>query len=97
MFFIIWYYCIDRQISSQRFVFYSRSIELICIILFISALLLDLLVVGILKGTVRRPRPVHNSNEDTMVTFKIDRVFSFPSGMCLTTHMYYVVSKELIY
>ncbi|XP_067940983.1 polyisoprenoid diphosphate/phosphate phosphohydrolase PLPP6-like [Watersipora subatra] len=47
---------------------------------FLLALFLDLVVVVIIKSTVQRPRPQHNSPGDNMVTFDLDKRFSFPSG-----------------
>ena len=44
----------------------------------ISALILDLIVVGIVKGIVRRRRPAHN-RMDMFATISVDN-FSFPSG-----------------
>ncbi|XP_061834238.2 polyisoprenoid diphosphate/phosphate phosphohydrolase PLPP6 [Nerophis lumbriciformis] len=41
-------------------------------------LLLDLVLVGVVKATVRRRRPAHN-RMDMFATFSVDR-FSFPSG-----------------
>jgi membrane-associated phospholipid phosphatase len=43
-----------------------------------TALLLDLVLVGIVKASVRRRRPVHN-RMDMFATFSVDR-YSFPSG-----------------
>ncbi|XP_037706933.1 phospholipid phosphatase 6 [Choloepus didactylus] len=42
------------------------------------ALLLDLLLVALIKGLVRRPRPAHNQM-DMFVTLSVDK-YSFPSG-----------------
>ncbi|NXD08585.1 PLPP6 phosphatase, partial [Nothocercus nigrocapillus] len=42
------------------------------------ALLLDLVLVAVVKGLVRRPRPVHNKM-DMFVTLSVDK-YSFPSG-----------------
>jgi membrane-associated phospholipid phosphatase len=43
-------------------------------------LILDLVLVGLLKGLVRRPRPVHNSTHNDMhVVVAVDN-YSFPSG-----------------
>lgn len=46
---------------------------------FLLGLLLDLALVGALKGAVRRSRPVYNRREDFTVVVAVDR-FSFPSG-----------------
>jgi len=43
------------------------------------ALLLDLLAVGLIKGLVRRPRPVYNDSSDFLTVAFVDS-FSFPSG-----------------
>ncbi len=45
---------------------------------FVAALILDLIVVGIVKGIVRRQRPSHN-RMDMFATISVDK-FSFPSG-----------------
>ncbi|NP_001096415.1 phospholipid phosphatase 6 [Xenopus tropicalis] len=42
------------------------------------ALLLDLVLVGIVKGIVKRRRPIHN-RMDMFATFSVDK-YSFPSG-----------------
>lgn len=39
----------------------------------------DLALVGLLKGTVRRQRPVYNEEKDFVLVVRVDR-FSFPSG-----------------
>lgn len=46
--------------------------------LFLSALVLDLVLVTIVKAMVRRRRPAHN-RMDMFATFSVDR-YSFPSG-----------------
>ncbi|CAH1785333.1 unnamed protein product [Owenia fusiformis] len=50
----------------------------VTLINFLAALFVDLFIVGVLKGIVRRPRPTYNKKED-MMTIATD-VFSFPSG-----------------
>ncbi len=42
-------------------------------------LLIDLAYVGLLKGTIRRPRPVYNNASDFLLVVKVDQ-YSFPSG-----------------
>lgn len=42
------------------------------------ALLLDLVMVAVVKGLVKRPRPTHNKM-DMFVTISVDK-YSFPSG-----------------
>ncbi|XP_076826043.1 polyisoprenoid diphosphate/phosphate phosphohydrolase PLPP6-like [Clavelina lepadiformis] len=42
------------------------------------ALIIDLIVIGVLKASFRRPRPVYNKG-DMFVTVSVDK-FSFPSG-----------------
>lgn len=46
--------------------------------LFLSALVLDLVLVAVVKAVVRRRRPAHN-RMDMFATFSVDR-YSFPSG-----------------
>ncbi|XP_071947183.1 polyisoprenoid diphosphate/phosphate phosphohydrolase PLPP6-like [Antedon mediterranea] len=55
------------------------SVNLLC------AMLFDLAVVGIVKGIVRRPRPVCNV-DDMFLTVAVDN-FSFPSGHCTRAGM----------
>ncbi|XP_053549846.1 polyisoprenoid diphosphate/phosphate phosphohydrolase PLPP6 [Bombina bombina] len=62
-------YCLNKSES-------SAGREVILNLLF--ALLLDLILVGIVKGIVRRRRPVHN-RMDMFATFSVDK-YSFPSG-----------------
>ena len=54
----------------------SQEIEIILNLLF--ALLVDLLVIGVLKGVFRRKRP-HYNQEDMFLTVSLDN-YSFPSG-----------------
>ncbi len=42
-------------------------------------LLIDLAYVGLLKGAIRRPRPVYNNASDFLLVIKVDQ-YSFPSG-----------------
>ncbi|CAL5228821.1 g12022 [Coccomyxa viridis] len=42
-------------------------------------LLIDLAYVGLLKGAIRRPRPVYNNASDFLLVVKVDQ-YSFPSG-----------------
>lgn len=46
---------------------------------FLAAWLVDLLLVGAIKGTVRRSRPVYNQTKDFLVVVAVDH-YSFPSG-----------------
>ena len=46
---------------------------------FLLGLLLDLVLVGTLKGLFRRTRPVYNHKADFIVVVAVDH-FSFPSG-----------------
>ncbi|XP_008253460.1 polyisoprenoid diphosphate/phosphate phosphohydrolase PLPP6 [Oryctolagus cuniculus] len=62
-------YCLSRSDS-------PAGREVLMNLLF--ALLLDLLLVGLIKGLVRRRRPAHNQM-DMFVTLSVDR-YSFPSG-----------------
>ncbi|XP_040844833.1 phospholipid phosphatase 6 [Ochotona curzoniae] len=62
-------YCLTRSDS-------QAGREVLMNLLF--ALLLDLLLVGLIKGLVRRRRPAHNQM-DMFVTLSVDR-YSFPSG-----------------
>ncbi|OCT85449.1 phospholipid phosphatase 6 [Xenopus laevis] len=62
-------YCLYKSDS-------SAGREVILNLLF--ALLLDLVLVGIVKGIVKRRRPVHN-RMDMFATFSVDK-YSFPSG-----------------
>ncbi|XP_062353391.1 polyisoprenoid diphosphate/phosphate phosphohydrolase PLPP6 [Cinclus cinclus] len=54
----------------------SAAREVLLNLLF--ALLLDLVMVAVVKGLVRRPRPMHNKM-DMFVTISVDK-YSFPSG-----------------
>uniref|UniRef100_A0A8B9D1E3 Polyisoprenoid diphosphate/phosphate phosphohydrolase PLPP6 n=1 Tax=Anser brachyrhynchus TaxID=132585 RepID=A0A8B9D1E3_9AVES len=54
----------------------SAAREVLLNLLF--ALLLDLVLVAVVKGIVRRPRPTHNKM-DMFVTVSVDK-YSFPSG-----------------
>ncbi|KAM4721981.1 polyisoprenoid diphosphate/phosphate phosphohydrolase PLPP6 [Rhinophrynus dorsalis] len=62
-------YCLYKSDS-------SAGREVILNLLF--ALLLDLILVGIVKGIVKRRRPTHN-RMDMFATFSVDK-YSFPSG-----------------
>ena len=50
-----------------------------CIANLILGFIIDLLVVGTIKGIVRRRRPVYNDESDFTVVVSVDK-FSFPSG-----------------
>lgn len=62
-------YCLYRSDS-------SAGQEVVLNLLF--ALLLDIVLVGIVKGIVKRRRPIHN-RMDMFATFSVDK-YSFPSG-----------------
>nr|XP_046157344.1 phospholipid phosphatase 6-like [Oncorhynchus gorbuscha] len=66
-------------LSSQVFQRYEHShISYPILRLLPSALILDLILVGIVKAVVRRRRPSHN-RMDIFATFSVDR-YSFPTG-----------------
>ncbi|XP_075038781.1 polyisoprenoid diphosphate/phosphate phosphohydrolase PLPP6 isoform X2 [Mixophyes fleayi] len=62
-------YCLYKSDS-------SAGQEVILNLLF--ALLLDIILVGVVKGIVKRRRPIHN-RMDMFATFSVDK-YSFPSG-----------------
>lgn len=67
---------------SSRFLFSSPSMlsDLVIWIAFLAGLILDLVEVGLLKGLIRRGRPVYNDDaKDMKVVVAVDQ-YSFPSG-----------------
>lgn len=46
---------------------------------FLLGLIVDLILVGVVKGVCRRKRPVYNNMKDFLVVVSVDN-FSFPSG-----------------
>ncbi len=50
-----------------------------CVANLLLGFVLDLILVGAIKGLFRRPRPVYNKEGDFVLVVSVDK-FSFPSG-----------------